>query len=66
MIKSSQTIQILIDILESMKLQRIEKMNYDPRGVMAARKKLVRIQAFKHQENAGMEERTNAKIISLK
>ena len=49
-----------------MKLQRTKKMNYDPRGVIDARKKVVRIQAFKHQENAGMEERTNAKIISLK
>ena len=58
-IKSSQTVQILIEILESMKLQRIEKMNYDPRGVMSTRKKEVRIQAFKHQKIVGMVEREN-------
>ena len=43
-----------------MKLQRMERMSYDPRGVMATRKKEVRIQAFKHQEIAGVEERENA------
>ena len=64
-IKSSQIVQILIEILESMKLQRTNKINYHPRGVMAARKKVVGIQAFKHQEIAGMAERANAKVFSL-
>ena len=64
MIKSSQIVKILTDILESMKLQRTEKMNYDPRGIMDGRKKEVRIQAFKHQEITGMVERENAEVFS--
>lgn len=60
MIKSSQIVQILTEMLESMKFQRIEKMNYDSRGIMAARKKEIKIQAFKHQEIAGMAKRANA------
>ena len=40
-------------------------MNYDPRGIMDARKKAVRIQAFKHQEILGMEERENAQVFSV-
>ena len=64
-IMSSQTVQILTDILESMKLQRTKRINYDPRGVMATRKKAVRIQAVKHQEIAGVAERENAEVISL-
>ena len=40
-------------------------MNYDPRGVMTTRKKGVRIQAFKHQEIAGVAKRENAEVISL-
>ena len=64
-IKSSQTIQILTEILESMKLQRAEKMNYDPKGVMDPRKKACMIQAFKHQEIAGMAKRENEEVFSL-
>ena len=47
-----------------MELQRTEKMNYDPKGIMVARKKAVRIQAFKH-EIGGVAERENAEVFSL-
>lgn len=48
-IKSCQTVQILTEFLDTMKLQRTERINYDPRGIMAARKKAIRYQSFKHQ-----------------
>ena len=37
-----------------MKFQGTKKMNYDPKGIMDARKKGVKIQSFKHQEIAKM------------
>ena len=43
-----------------MKLQGIERINYDPRGIMAARKKAIEDQDFKHQEIAGLAKRANA------
>lgn len=64
-IKSRQIVQTLTDILEFAKLQRIERMNYDLREVMDSRKKEVRIQAFKHQDIAGVAERENLEVISL-
>jgi hypothetical protein len=64
-VKSSQIVQILADFLDTMKLQRTKRINYDPRGIMAARKKAIRAQSFKHQEITGLADRENAKIISL-
>jgi hypothetical protein len=59
-IEISQIVQILIDILDAMKLQRTKKINYDPKGIMAERKKAIRAQAFIHQEVASFSERANS------
>ena len=48
-----------------MKFQRTRKINYDPEGIIAARKKTTRSHAFIHQEVAGLPEKANSEVISL-
>ena len=41
-IKTSQLVQILTYFLDAMKHQRTERINYDPKGIMDARKKEIK------------------------
>ena len=64
-IKTSQSGQLLTYILDTMKFHRTKKINYDPEGIMASRKKAVVPHAFIHQEVAILSERSNSEVISL-
>ena len=64
-IKTSQSVQLLRDILDTMKFQRTKKINYDPKGIMVARKKAANSHAFIHQEVVVLSDKANLEVISL-
>ena len=59
-VKSNEIVQIITNLLDAMKIQRTESINYDPKGIMVARNKAIIAQSFKHQEIVGLAERASS------
>ena len=62
-IKSSLALLIVEKLLESLNFQEAQRVNYDPKKIIANRKKINRCGTFEHQEIKGLVALENAKGV---
>ena len=62
-IKSSQALPVIENILESMRFQEETKVNYDPKGIIEKRRLDSKSPTFRHQEVPGLLEIANSESV---